>query len=328
MGKPIEYTNNVKITEREAGLISPHAVFTLIKQYLSSNSPSISGVELSLYGEKAKIETISGVWVYSNGLIAENITQTGSASAGVGSFGSQYLSGMLDTNFTSLADDDTIKYNAATSKWLNTPFTTGTVSVWGDIGGTLSNQTDLQATLDLKIAGTIATNQIAYGTGAETIGGSSTFIYTGDALGAGTATPLSTVHVYSPLNDSGLKGLRVGPDSATAYLKIGNASSAGFSPSIFAAGVDSNDALSMVFSSDTGSLDTGTAPAVLFDARRSNGVMVTRPLFAWKSYTTTYMTMMAGGNLSIGNTNNVYKLDVSGTIRSTSTVTATNFIQV
>ena len=41
---------------------------------------------------------------------------------------------------------------------------------------------------------------------------------------------------------------------------------------------------------------------------------------------TNRMTIHASGNVSINNTNNTYKLDVSGTGRFTSTVTATNFI--
>lgn len=219
-------------------------------------------------------------------LTVQNITQDGSVPAGVGSFGSQYLSGMLDTNFTALANDDTIQYDSSTSKWLNTPLTTGTVSSWGDIGGTLSNQTDLQSALDTKVAGAIASPQIAYGTGANTIGGTSTFVYTGGKVGIGTSAPLATLQIgsISTLNSGELILARALNSVTNRMFKIGLDS--GYNLSI---GDNGNNAL--------------------------------------ESYSPHVTIQYQDGKVGIGTVSPAYRLDVSGTGRFTSTVTATNFIQ-
>ena len=218
---------------------------------------------------------VSGTGRFTGNVTVENITQNGSVPAGVGSFGSQYLSGMLDTNFTGLADGETIVYDSATSKWLNAPLTTGTVSDWGDIGGTLSNQTDLQAALNSK-QNTIAANTyepydlaIVKSDEAETI--TSDWIYSGNLKAA--------EGVYA----TGLVNPTFGGDAVDmSWNSIGYGS------------IRSRDW-------------TGAAwKPLYFDASRY---------------------VFNTGNVSIGNTNNTYKLDVSGTGRFTSTVTATNFIQ-
>ncbi|MGJ1457978.1 hypothetical protein [Sphingobacterium multivorum] len=62
--------------------------------------------------------------------------------------------------------------------------------------------------------------------------------------------------------------------------------------------------------------DIGTMPMVRFDARRSAGPLVNRPLFSWGSYESNYMTMNAKGNLGIGTDNPQQKLSVKGKIQA------------
>lgn len=60
------------------------------------------------------------------------------------------LKSLTDVKFTNLQDNDIIQYNSVTGKWENvTPGSIESVT-WGEITGTLSNQTDLQAALDTK----------------------------------------------------------------------------------------------------------------------------------------------------------------------------------
>jgi hypothetical protein len=65
----------------------------------------------------------------SGGVVARNIYQMG------------------DVSLTSLANNDTLKWDDTNKLWVNG---TGGAVAWGAITGTLSNQTDLQTQLDLK----------------------------------------------------------------------------------------------------------------------------------------------------------------------------------
>ena len=236
-------------------------------------------------------------------LTVQNITQNGSVPAGVGSFGSQYLSGMLDTNFVTLADGESLVYDSATSKWLNTTISTGSVSVWGDIGGTLSNQTDLQTALDTKIGGTIASTRIAYGTGTDIIGGDSSFVYSGGKVGIGISSPSHKLSIGSGAGDT------------TSMLQINTAD---------------GDKIYLTSYGATGSrISLGASWATEYKA--GQGLITEQGSHVF--YTTSVsgysakMSIIANGNVGIGNIAPAYKLDVSGNARFTSTVTATNFIQ-
>ena len=59
------------------------------------------------------------------------------------------ISILTDVNLTDLTDEQVLKYDEATGKWVNAYSAAGG-AVWGAITGTLSNQTDLQSALDSK----------------------------------------------------------------------------------------------------------------------------------------------------------------------------------
>lgn len=59
------------------------------------------------------------------------------------------------------------------------------------------------------------------------------------------------------------------------------------------------------------SRDVDNAPLMVFDARRTNGSIATRPLFQWRSYTSNKMTMTSDGYLGIGVTSPSFQLELS-----------------
>ena len=69
--------------------------------------------------------------------------------------------------------------------------------------------------------------------------------------------------------------------------------------------------------------DTGNWPMMLFDVRKHTDntittggtAITTRPLFAWRNYTTVYMQMLANGNLGVGTTSPQAQLHTTGTVR-------------
>ena len=67
---------------------------------------------------------------------------------GGGGGGAHKLHDLSDINFSGISDGDVLVYNSATSEF---EFEAqSSAGVWGGIGGTLSNQTDLQSALDAK----------------------------------------------------------------------------------------------------------------------------------------------------------------------------------
>lgn len=68
---------------------------------------------------------------------------------------------------------------------------------WGDITGTLSDQTDLQNALNAKIEGTIDVGQVAFGTATDTVGGSSNLFWDSSTnrLGINNGTPTHALTV-------------------------------------------------------------------------------------------------------------------------------------
>jgi len=68
------------------------------------------------------------------------------------------LYGLDDVDFTSLSDNQIIQYNSTSGKWENVTLDIPDTATWGNIIGTLSDQTDLQAELDLK------TNEVSFQT--------------------------------------------------------------------------------------------------------------------------------------------------------------------
>lgn len=138
-------------------------------------------------------------------------------------------------------------------------------------------------------------------------------------VGIGTTSPyylLDIINTYTP-TEAFLR-LRV-QDAPDDYLAVTNFTGADgqFIPLIKGHHTSDNRFSLALMGQTTDINDNGTNALVSFDARRTTGPVQTRPLFAWRSYTTNKMLMLANGNLGIGTEAPEHKLDVRGVISST-----------
>ena len=114
------------------------------------------------------------------------------------------LSGLSDVSLSSLSNGQILKYNSSTSKWENTAAPSS--AVWGNITGTLSNQTDLSTALNGK------QDTLVSGTSIKTINSTS-------LLGSGNINVLqNTATSTSALTILG------NPTQYVAAINIGNSS--------------------------------------------------------------------------------------------------------
>ena len=63
------------------------------------------------------------------------------------------MSTLTDVTLTNLANNNILKYDSTSGKWVNSAAPNS--AVWGGITGTLSDQTDLQNALNAKASVTI-----------------------------------------------------------------------------------------------------------------------------------------------------------------------------
>jgi len=163
----IRYTNNVKPSAREAGLISPHAVWTLIKNYVETNdiSGGGSGGGDSRYLSKIASDTSAGA------ITAVNFIQNGFTSGGVGDYGSKTLTGLTDVDIIGTPDAGKVLVADGDGTWSFGDATASGVSTFKDL--TDVNITTYSANYFLKLNGagteiqqTQYVNAVYVGTGA------------------------------------------------------------------------------------------------------------------------------------------------------------------
>ncbi|MDO8717299.1 MAG: hypothetical protein Q7J73_10930, partial [Dehalococcoidales bacterium] len=135
-------------------------------------------------------------------------------------------------------------------------------------------------------------------------------------VGIGTTGPGATLHV----NTSAISGsetllkLQIS-DASTDYFQLANSTGIDgqFIPS-FTGRHATDNRQALYFTGETVTAqDSGTTPIVTFDARRSDGVAVTRPLFSFDSYGNIKMLIDKNGNVGIGTTSPLAKLSIKGT---------------
>jgi hypothetical protein len=135
------------------------------------------------------------------------------------------------------------------------------------------------------------------------------FVLLNGKVGIGTASPAYNLD---------LKGvLRVADTDTVGQIRIGDASgySGDMAPTIWAEPIGSNRATWFLSQVSAGE-DTGTAPAILMTARVGTSTNITsRSIFAIRNNTTDLMSVGATGNVGIGTTNPLAKLDVAGSIQ-------------
>lgn len=118
------------------------------------------------------------------------------------------IAGMTDVVLTSVQDNDILKYNTASGKWVNSVNVGGAGSTWGGITGTLASQTDLNTALngkqpvdaDLTAIAALSTNGIlkktagTWGMDASTyLTANQSITFSGAATGSGTTAVTLTL---------------------------------------------------------------------------------------------------------------------------------------
>lgn len=137
-------------------------------------------------------------------------------------------------------------------------------------------------------------------------------------IGVGTTNPTYLIDAISQVGQTEkFIQMRIA-DSPGDYLRIINATGAPgqFIPAIRGTHVTDNRGVLYLQGETNNVNDNGSNAIVIFDARRTNGPIQSRPLFSWTSYTTKMMTMTANGDLGIGTTAPDSKLTVKGNIHA------------
>jgi len=165
-----------------------------------------------------------------------------------------------------------------------------------------------------------------------TTGATGNIYHTGGNLGIGTTSPTASLHINTTAvtGSETLLKLQVSDNSAD-YLAVMNGTSGSgvFMPTIYGHRESTNTTSAGLFfvGEISSGLDvTSVCPVMIFDSRIVGTAVSNRRLFDWRNYGTTYMTMTATGHLLIGKTsqtNDAYKLDVSGSIRANEVVVNT-----
>jgi hypothetical protein len=238
-------------------------------------------------------------------------------------------------------------YNGS-NVWVNSKTLNGSYTITGDttVGGQLkatsiSATTYLNLPIDVRVTGaTYSNNTFTYTnntggtfsalfntmtgltiTGNLTVTGGTSSLFSGN-VGMGVTNPVIPLHVRStaiPSDRETIAQFDVSDDSS--YFRFSNATGANsnFIPTL--EGYNSSDKIAMYFIGE-GTTDIGTESLIRFDARIGITQVINRPLFQWSNYGDVKMTMLANGNVGIGTTTPIAKLDVSGDARISGGLTA------
>lgn len=151
-------------------------------------------------------------------------------------------------------------------------------------------------------------------------------LFSGGDVGIGDSNPTASLSITRPAQVGGkdhMLEIRTS-DASDDMLSVGNGTSQSnsFLPVLMGQNhsLASYPGLSCIGAT---TLDSGSDPVLIFDARKLNapGAMApgsalsNRSLFQWRSYTTNYMTMTANGNLGIGTTTPDRTLHVNDVMR-------------
>lgn len=107
-------------------------------------------------------------------------------------------------------------------------------------------------------------------------------------------------------------------DASGDYFQIANSTGTPnqFIPSLKGHHVTDNRSSLYLTGSTSDTNDNGGHALISFNARRTNSIIQTRPLFSWENYNQKMMIMTANGNLGIGTTKPDAKLAVKGKIHA------------
>lgn len=132
-------------------------------------------------------------------------------------------------------------------------------------------------------------------------------------MGLGTTIPDTPLHIKASSNASGTEGIATfAIAGATGYVRVANISGVAGegSPVIESVGSSFHIGLNVLAQV---TLDGGSLPALVFDARTVLGAAITgRPLFSFNNFGTPVMLLSSVGNLGIGTTAPLQPLHVNG----------------
>lgn len=144
-------------------------------------------------------------------------------------------------------------------------------------------------------------------------------------LGIGIANPSAYIDVINSEVSETFLRFRVADASADLFMIANTTTVDGqFIPLLKGKHVSDNRTAITFMGEINPENDTGGSPIVSFNARRYNGKVTQRPLFAWANYSTHLMALLPDGSLGVGTLNPRSKLEVKGVITASSSTT-TNY---
>lgn len=137
---------------------------------------------------------------------------------------------------------------------------------------------------------------------------------TNKRLGINTSSPEVALHIVAQAEVGGEDLIKLEVSDSSNYLSIFNNSATAnqFLPSIYSIQEDRSNIEAFQFIGDVGSQDSGTVPAIRFQARAGIGATSNRGVFRIMNFADELMRMDKDGNLGINTTTPDTKLQVVG----------------